>query len=650
MVIFRAVIFAVVLVMLGFFLGGAITQAETPPHENAEVAALKTESFGPSDPKELEAFLDEFFREKMDKLHIPGLVFVVVKDGDIFFSKGYGYADLDKKKAILPDQTLFRVASISKLFTAMAVMQLYEQRLLLLDTDVNKYLSHFQLDANYPEPVTISNLLTHTAGFRGGSIGNITRDESEVMLLKDYVVVKRQPRALPPGQVINYSNYGYNLAGYLVEEVSGVPFSEYIDRNILRPLGMEKSSFVLTADQAPELAKSYAFEDGKYEVIPDEYGLSKPAPCGSLISTAADMARFMIAHLQDGSYGDNEILGAETAREMHEQQFTNHPKLPGTCYGFYEYYGNNLRAIFHDGDLSGFSSRLFLIPDRGLGLFVCNNGNCSGIRMALTTALLNRYYPGEDQAASPQPPVDFENRAELFVGGYRSVAQDINSLDKLRTVSDLYHIAADDGGLIWTETESRWVEVEPLLFRYVEGKTPRMAFRQNSKGAITHMFLDLQQMPLAFERVAWYDMPTFTWGTLCFFCFVFLSSFVIWLIMHRIRGKRKDVTGGKQSPRLSRLLAISTVALNSFFILSFALFMFLFVDELQYGVPFALAALFVIPIATTVLTVALLLFTALAWRQGYWSLFERLHYSLIALTCAALVIWSYHWNLLGFYY
>ena len=107
---------------------------------------------------------------------------------------------------------------------------------------------------------------------------------------------------------------------------------------------------------------------------------------------------------------------------------------------------------------------------------------------------------------------------------------------------------------------------------------------------------------------------------------------------------------GKQSPRLPRLLAISTVAPNSFYILGFALFMFLFVDELEYGVPFALTVLFVIPIVTTILTVALLLFTVLAWRHRYWSLFERPHYSLVALTCTALVIWSYHWNLLGFYY
>lgn len=647
---FRTVISTVVLVVFGFIYSATIIQAETMQPQDIAVATSKTTGFGPSDPKELEAFLDAFFKEKMDKCHIPGLVFVLVKDGDIFFSKGYGYADLEKKKVVIPDQTLFRVGSISKLFTATAVMQLHEKGLLQLDTDVNKYLSHVQLDANYPEPVTMANLLTHSAGFRGGAIGNITRDESEVMPLKEYLVAKKLPRALPPGQVINYSNYGYNLAGYLVEKISGIPFDKYVDENILLPLNMKQSSFAWTAKQVPELAKSYTFKKDNYEVIPYEYGLSKPAPCGSLISTADDMAHFMIAHLQDGRYGDNQILGVETAREMHKQQFTNHAKLPGTCYGFYEYYGNNLRAVFHDGDLSGFSSRLFLMPDHDLGFFVCNNGNSSGFRMDLTTAFLNRYYPTEERATSPQSPVDFGNRAELFIGGYRSVAQDINALDKLRTVSDLLNIAADDKGLIWTNTQSQWVEIEPLLFQYAEGKTPRMAFRENSKGAITHLFLDLQQIPLAYERVAWYDMPSFTWGSLYFFIFVFLSSIAIWSIMHRIRGKRKEATVRKQSYRILRLLAISTSALNLIFIIGFALFMFLFVDELEYGVPFALTALFVIPIVTTILTVVLLLFTLLAWRDKYWSLAERWHYSLVAVTCGAFVIWLHHWNLLGFYY
>ena len=647
--LFCAVFSNVVLVVFWILHSPSIAQAETTQHENTAVMTSETSSYSLSDPKELEAFLDSFFNENMDKLHIPGLVVVLVKNGDVFFSKGYGYADLEEKEAVIPGKTLFRVGSVSKLFTATAVMQLYEQGLLRLDTDVNQYLKHFQVDENYPESVTMANLLTHSAGFRGGAIGSSIRSVSEVMPLKDFLVSKEIPRAMPQGQMINYSNHGYNLAGYLVEEISGVPFAEYIDKSILQPLGMEQSSFDLMPHQAPELAKSYIFEKDRYEILPHEYGRCWPAPCGSLIGTAVDMAHFMIAHLQDGRFGDTRILGAGTAREMHLQHFTDHPQLPGLCYGFYEYYENGLRAIFHDGDLSAFSSRLFLMPDHDLGFFVCYNGGPSGFRMQFTAAFLSRYFPSAVELTPPQPSADFENRAELFIGGYRSIRQDINSFDKLRTVSDLLDMAAYDQGLIWTNTQSKWVEIEPLLFQYVEGKS-RMAFREDSRGNITHLFLDLQQIPIAYERAAWYDMPAFTWGSLYFFCFVFLSSFVIWPIMRRIRGKRIERAEDQQSHPLPRSLAIFSVALNSIFIIGFALFMFLFVDELEYGVPLLVKALLAIPIVTMILTVALLLFTALAWKHGYWSVFERWHYSLVALTCTAFVLWCYHWNLLGFHY
>lgn len=612
------------------------------------VEASESKSPGPSDPEELGVFLDSLFHEAMHDLHIPGLVFVLVKDGEVFFAKGYGLADLENKKPVVPSQTLFRVGSISKLFTATAVMQLYERGLIRLDTDVNEYLKHFQLDEEDSKPVTIANLLTHSAGFRGGAIGSSVRDISSVKPLTEYVPLKIIQQTLPPGQVINYSNYGYNLVGYLVGEISGVPFAEFIDKNILAPLDMKQSGFGKKPDQIPELAKSYIFREGTYEILLPEYGRCWPAPCGSLIGTATDMAHFMIAHLQDGRYKDNHILNAETAREMHQQQFVNHPQLPGTCYGFYEYYGNNLRAIMHDGDISGFSSRLFLLPDHDLGFFVCQNGGPSAFRMQLTTEFLNRYFPAEEEASPPQPPADFANRSERFVGSYRSVSQDISELDKIRSVTALINVTAYGNGLTWTNTQSQWVEVDSLLFQFTQGKY-RMAFREDDQGNITFLFLDFQQIPMAYERVAWYETPPFTWGCLGFFSLVFLSSYIAWLIMHR-RGKRKEEAVGTKSHRLPRRLAIVAVTLNLVFLIGFTLFMIWFADMLEYGVPLVIQVLLAIPIITTVLAVILLVFTLLAWKQKYWSLVERLHYTVVTLTCVGIVLWCYNWNLLGFHY
>jgi len=151
------------------------------------------QSPAPLDAKDVESFLDKFFPEQMVKLHFPGAVFVLVKDGKVRFAKGYGYADLQNKRPVSPDRTAFRVASVSKLFTATAVMQLWEKRKINLNDDVNRYLKSFHLPNNYPKPVAIHDLLTHTGGFDEQFIGKAARTPSEIISLGPYLA-----RRMPP--------------------------------------------------------------------------------------------------------------------------------------------------------------------------------------------------------------------------------------------------------------------------------------------------------------------------------------------------------------------------------------------------------------------------------------------------------------------
>jgi CubicO group peptidase (beta-lactamase class C family) len=638
---FRTLILSLVLAIFTLLFNGTISQAKTKPFEYNEAVSSENKNSGPEDPKELESFLDKFIIEKMEEYHIPGLVFVLVKDDEIFFTKGYGYADLDKKIPVKPDETLFRVGSVSKLFTATAAMQLYEQGHLDLNTNVNEYLKLFKLEENYPKPVTVANLLAHTAGFRGRAIGYLTLRESDRIPLSEFLAANVPPRALPPGSVISYSNHGFYLAGHLVEEISGVPFAQYVADSILLPLGMEKSSFLMLPHLLPNLAKSYSFSNGNYKAVPVRYSIPESSPAGSMIATANDMARFMIAHLQGGRFGDNRILNEGTCREMHQQQFTNHARLPGTCYGFYEYSGHSQRAIFHDGDIAGFSSRLFLLPDLNLGIFVCNNGDNSRFRMQLTDQFLSHYYPTQEQTSPSQPSTDFKLRGKRLTGSYRSLRLGLDSIDKLASMGDLINIK--------DSYVNSWIEIGPLLFQVTKSET-RLAFREDSEGNITHLFFDAQQMPVSLEKLAWYDTPTFLWISSGFILFVFLSAYAFWPIMHRIRRRRKQSAESNRSARRARILAILTVTLNLIFILGFTPSMFLLEDELVYGVPLVITALLIIPIITSVLTVGLPVFSVLAWKHKYWSFVERLHYSLIAFTCMGFILWLHHWNLLGFRY
>ena len=190
---------------------------------------------GPTDPAELEAFLDQLFAEHMREHHIAGAAISVVKDGELFFAKGYGYADLEAGTPVDPERTGFNLASVSKLFAWTAVMQLVEQRVLDLDADVNTYLD-FEIPDTYEQPITLAHLLTHTSGFEYSAIDDLVRDVDDLVPARDWLVSHIPARVRPPGQYAGYSNYNTNLAGYMVARVSGMPYDEYVQQEILDPL------------------------------------------------------------------------------------------------------------------------------------------------------------------------------------------------------------------------------------------------------------------------------------------------------------------------------------------------------------------------------------------------------------------------------
>ncbi|WP_019506542.1 serine hydrolase [Pleurocapsa sp. PCC 7319] len=345
-----------------------------------------------TDSQELETWLDEFMAEQMDKLQIPGVTFSLVQNSELFLAKGYGYANLEQQIPVSADRTLFRVGSISKLFTATAIMQLVEKGLINLHENVNKYLKKFQIEDNYPQAVTIANLLTHTAGFDDRLVNLLTLEADNLQPLEEHLAAKMPARVIPPRNIMSYSNYGYALLGYIVELLSGITFSQYVDENILKPLEMHHSSFEQASHLTDDVSIGYRYRKQKdtYQALSFQYVSILPA--GSLSATATDMAKFAIAHLQYGKYKSQRILDETTARQMQQQQFTHDPRLPGWCYGFGESLANKQRVIYHAGGLPGFLSLLYLFPSHNLGLFISNNGRGNLMR-SLIEQFCDRYFP-----------------------------------------------------------------------------------------------------------------------------------------------------------------------------------------------------------------------------------------------------------------
>lgn len=601
-----------------------------------------------SDPAELEGFLDDLLGSQLAEEHIPGASVAVVKDGRLFFAKGYGYAEQEQHTAVVADQTLFRVGSISKLFTWTAVMQLAEQDKLDLGADVNTYLD-FQIPATYPQPITLAHLLTHTAGFEERQGGITVSSADKLVPLGSYLAEAMPARIYPPGSVTAYSNYGAALAGYVVERVSGEPFAQYVERHIFAPLGMRQSTFVqqLPRDLAAHLAVSYDEYDGGFHRLPFEY--FQIAPAGGLSATATDIAQFMIAHLQDGRLGDARILQAATAQAMHRRHFSNDPHVNGMTYGFVEMTLNGQRLLMHSGTTNNelFRSRLVLLPEQHTGLFVSYTSASGGpARGALVQAFLDRYYP-EAAPAAAAAPADFAQRASQFAGSYRSTRSAATTIEK---AGELFGLAAtaqvrasDDGYLTisgLSKQPTRWVEVAPLVFQQVGGQET-VVFRADQQGQITHLFLG--NLPIeGFGKLAWYENPRLHYGLLAACAALFLSALVAWPIGWLVA--RRKAASQPPLAALARWIAWGISGLNVLFLILFAVSI---TDLSEFPTSLTAAALGLALVAAG-LTVGAVACIALVWRRRYWSLIGRTHYALLTIGALAFIWFLNQWNLLGF--
>lgn len=420
-----------------------------------------------------ETFVDGVMAKQMASSRVPGAVVVVVRDGQVFFSKGYGYANLATKAPVIPDRTIFRIGSITKVFTAMAVMQLADGEQLALTADVNEYLRTAKVPATYREPVTAASLLTHTAGLDEISPGRRTTDPRAQIPLAKFLAT-RIVRRKPPGTTIGYSTYNMALAGHLVESITGTHLRDYFAANIFGPLKMNRTSLgAVPAEQQRDLAIGY---DERHRPLPFEYFHTYPA--SDINSTGADMGRFILAQLG----------GERATRQMQERQFANHPRLIGMTYGWFENRRNGLAAIEHGGTMDGYAALVWLAPRENIGIYVAANIENSGFPVAVRNAIIDRHF------TAPEEPAPAALKAPLarFAGSYRNDIWCHSCPAGARGFlpSPVKITVNDDGTLsLWG---GRWAQVEPLLFRLTGGQLDNgetiVAFREDAAGRITHFF------------------------------------------------------------------------------------------------------------------------------------------------------------------
>jgi CubicO group peptidase (beta-lactamase class C family) len=432
---------------------------------------------------DVEAFLEGIVPTQLAREDIAGAVVVVVKDGRVLFGKGYGFADVENRKPVSVDDTLFRPGSTSKLFTWTAVMQQVEQGKLDLDKDVNTYLD-FKVPEAFGKPITLRDIMTHTPGYEDYVRDLFTSDPKRIQQLGLHLKTHQPARIYPPGTTGAYSNYATAMAGYIVERVSGKPFDDYIEEFITKPLGMTRATFrqPLPADLEPLMSKGYRLGSGK----PEKFELVNPSPAGAMSASGGSMARFMIAHLQDGRFEGTQILKPETAQLMHARQRGKSPTMNAMCLGFYEESRNGHRIISHGGDTQWFHSDLHLMPDAGLGFFVSYNsggkGEISG-RTQLWESFLDRYYPYSPPATTAAKASDADIAA--VTGSYLSSRRSEKTFLRLLYLLLETKVAAGPDHTIevsdfkgFNGKPLRFEQVGPMVFQEVHGQN-RIEFRKD---------------------------------------------------------------------------------------------------------------------------------------------------------------------------
>jgi len=601
---------------------------------------------------DLEAFLDGLVPAQIEREDIAGAVVAVVRDGQVLFEKGYGFADVAKRRPVSPVETLFRPGSISKLFTWTAVMQLVEQGKLDLDRDVNEYLD-FKIPPAFGKPITLRNILTHTSGFEETAKELFVKDTSSMRPLGEYLRDHIPGRIFPPGVTPAYSNYATALAGYIVQRVSGKPFEQYIADNIYAPLKMSHTTFVqpLPADLLPLMSNGYR----KASKEPQPFEFVQAFPAGSVATSAADMCNFMVAHLQDGRWNGAQILKPETAKLMHARAFGSDARLNGMALGFYEETRNGQRIIGHGGDTQYFHSDLHLLLGANVGFFVSYNsagkGEVSG-RTILFEKFLDRYFPYTPPAA--QAVSSAKEDAQLVAGSYvGSRRGETTFLKVLEVLGQPKVVFNADGTLTLTDLlkgangePKRYQEIAPLLYREMNGQD-LIGFHKNSNG---RMELSIDYPFFVFEQASTANSKGFNLMILISCLIVIVLAVAFWPVGAAIRwhyGTKLDLTAPEKRLRLIvRLLCMLDLA----FVLGWIIFISGTdnIENLSRSRDPFLYILEILGVVAALGTLATLLNAFRSWtKEGKW-IWAKLFDAALALACVGFTWFIWHWNLINF--
>lgn len=347
------------------FLGCAAPTVPTPPPSAA-----------------LDAAIDAVVRDEMEANHVPGAAVVVVRDGQTVFQRGYGVADVETGRPVDPERTLFRIGSISKALTGLALTRLVDDGRLDWSTPASDYTDAIDDRSGSDSPVTLRHLLTHTAGFDQVGVGRqiggfempLAERKSYRPDLGEWLEDGNLRRVRPPGRWFVYDTYGVSLAGLILGRATGQSYAEAMRRELFEPLGMDDSFVEVEEARFGDLAVGYGWADGAYQAQP--YELYTTLPASAIDATPADMGRLLEALTGGGANAHGRLFSAEAAASVLAPQFRPHPDFAGVTHGFWEAPATPDGAAWtveHGGTMRGYTALLAIYPEDRTAVFVVGN-------------------------------------------------------------------------------------------------------------------------------------------------------------------------------------------------------------------------------------------------------------------------------------
>ncbi|MBG0831727.1 beta-lactamase family protein [Planomonospora sp. ID67723] len=588
---------------------------------------------GSFDSGRVQAFLDRRVPQLLREQKVPGAAVSVVDSAGEIFTGGYGYADLAAGKPVVADTTAFQTASIAKTFTAVAVMQLAETEKLDLDADVNGYLPEkAKLPDTHPgRPVTLRHLLTHTAGFAEITEGTAAPSAERVSALGDYIVRYQPARIHPPGRFVAYSNYGIDLAGYIVQTVSGRSFEDYMTQRVFAPLRMTRTAFMQLDEARRRLSAPVPYEiiDGENRPVPLWY--ANGAPSGGSYATVTDMGRFLRALLNGGELDGRRVLTSTSVKAMLRRQAGPQPELRGPGFGTFQGKGTGPQWAWHTGDESGAHAEYALVPERGVGIYIAVNGDgvapdkLSGVRDVVIREFLTTFagvkpYPVPASPAAPGRDLD------SYTGEYLATRMSEGEAYELfLSAADRVTVTALGDGTLHTShpvlPDRVWIPAGGETFVSADG-TDRLGFIKE-EGKIVGLSSDGNPTQ-NYERISWYASPMVLLPTAAGALLVLLGA-LAWPVAalgRRLRGRATPPTG--RAAWQAQVPAVAT-ALICLGYLGFLTRAASDLASLSTGTALPFSLVWVLPTTVTVVALA-----ALSWSRGWWSKAARVRYSAVA--------------------